>query len=77
MRAGDRPRVHQPGMRRDQGDETTVDVHGVAIGCGEMPIDCGRQRRRRPRIPRACDGGLSDVHPSPQPLVPSPFRLAC
>ncbi len=57
---GDRPRVHQAGVRRDQRRQIAGHLRRAAIRALEMPIDGSRERRRRAGIPRACNGRLAD-----------------
>src|SRR5450759_4184963 len=63
---GDRTRVHEAGVRRDEGHEV---ARQVALGLREMTLDGRRERIRRARIPAARDRRPSDVH-EPSTLSP-------
>ena len=55
---GDRARVHQPGVRRDQRDELALHV---ALDACEMLIERRRERRSRAGIPASRHRGFPNV----------------
>src|SRR5262249_24443900 len=59
---GNRPRIHQARVRRNERHEIAVDRRPLSPG--QICVDCCRQRRSRTRIPRARDGRATDAHDS-------------
>ena len=58
---GDWARIHQPGVRRDERHQLPRGLPIGAIRAGQLPIDGGRERIRRARVPAPRNGCLSDV----------------
>ena len=60
---GDRSRIHQPGVRRDERGEIARHVRARAVGAREMLVDRRRQRSSAvPRIPTClATAALPDV----------------
>jgi hypothetical protein len=69
---GDRARVDQAGVRRDDRGEIARHRSAGASGQRKMPVNRRRERRRRPRIPRAGDGSFPDVADHGDSLIPDP-----